>query len=84
MKCKLISENDQKLLGAANIKIYGKPEIVIIKRSFLIIKEKQKILWYFMEKNFMAQCLLKLHEHEKPLRIRTSEKYYMVTEQFNF
>lgn len=39
MKCKLISENDQKLLGAANIKIYGKPEIVIIKRSFLIIKE---------------------------------------------
>lgn len=39
MKCKLISENDQKILGAVNVKIYGKPEIVIIKRGFLVIKE---------------------------------------------
>lgn len=39
MKCKFVNENDQKILGAVNVKIYGKPEIFIIKRSFLIIKE---------------------------------------------
>lgn len=41
MKCKFINENDQKILGAVNVKIYGKPEIFIIKRSFLIIKNKK-------------------------------------------